>query len=500
MYHIRKTKTASGASAVQVVEYINRKRIVVAHIGSAKTNEDLKVLWQVALDWIEKTTKQKSLFAQSGIKDSSITLALVSNCEYLGIRYTFMYEVLYKLLARFKFTSFGSRLLNDLVIMRIIEPASKLKSLKLLKEYFGIRHRRQSFYEDLPRLIKLKDTVESLTVKLAVKEFAFDFSLVFYDVTTLYFESFESDDFRKTGFSKDNKPGQPQVVIGLMVNKNGFPVSYEIFAGNKFEGHTLVPVIENFKQRYNIQKLTVVADAAMISLDNVAVLQKAGLAYIVGARMGNLSSSLQQEISQKLNQKQGTTVRIITAHGQLICDFSQKRYSKDKREMDKQIKKAEKALEDPATIKRTKFLKTDKAEYELNTKLIEKTKFLLGIKGYYTNLLPKEADDQTIIDCYHNLWHIEQAFRIAKSDLEMRPMFHFKEEVIKVHLLICFMALAVSKYLEIKTAKSLQQIIKTFKQVTDAYLLNTLTGEEIVKRTKLSDTVILLLEKLGLPH
>ena len=125
---------------------------------------------------------------------------------------------------------------------------------------------------------------------------------------------------------------------------------------------------------------------------------------------------------------------------------------------------------------------------------------LLGIKGYYTNLSPEQTDDQTIIDHYHSLWRVEQTFRIAKSDLAMRPMFHSKEETIKTHILICFMALAVSKYLEIKTATSLQQILKIFKQVTDARLLNTLTKQEIIKRTRISETAMSLLQKLNLPY
>jgi hypothetical protein len=500
MYHIRQTKTGSGATAVQVVKYINRKRIIAAHVGSAHNCEELIVMRAVAADWIEKKTRQKPLFPLNSHPASARTVVLLDKCEYLGIHYTFIYEVLHQLLARFQFTSFGNRLLSDLVIMRIIAPTSNLQSLQFLKEYFGIKHRRQSFYEAVPELVKLKDKVESLTVKLAAKEFAFDFSLVFYDVTTLYFESFTPDELRQPGFSKDNKFNQPQIIIGLVVSQDGFPVAYEVFAGNKFEGHTLIPVIENFKRQHGIKTLTVVADAAMISLDNIAALKAAQLHYIVGARIGNLSSTLQTAISQVLNQRPGATTRVTTAHGELVCDFSQKRYYKDKREMDKQIKKAAKQLADPSGIKRTKFLKTGQTKYELNSTLIKKTKSLLGIKGYYTNLRSGEVDDQTIIDRYHSLWHVEQAFRIAKSDLAMRPVFHFKEKAIKAHVLICFMALAVSKYLEIKTATSLQQILKTFQQVTDARLLNMLTNQEIIKRSRIPQSVISLLQKLRLPH
>jgi len=168
--------------------------------------------------------------------------------------------------------------------------------------------------------------------------------------------------------------------------------------------------------------------------------------------------------------------------------------------MEKQIKKAEELLKNPKETKRTKFIKNiDKTTYEMNNALIEKTKLLLGIKGYYTNL-DSSVSDQTIISHYHNLWHVEQAFRVAKNDLETRPIFHFKEDAIKVHMLICFMALAVSKYMEIQTDKSLQHIIRTLKQVTDARLLNTLNGEEIIMRAKISGEAKNILEKIGLSY
>lgn len=499
MYYIRKTKTASGATAIQVVRYVHRKLVVDAHIGSAHTDEELKVLNQIASAWIEKTAKQRPLFPSLAGHTSGAGLALVDKCEYLGVRYTFLYETLHKLLTRFGFTGLGERLLNDLVIMRIMEPASKFRSLKLLKEYFGIHHRRQTFYENLSRFVRLKDRVQQLALQLAIKEFSFDFSLVFYDVTTLYFESFESDDLRQPGFSKDNKANQPQIVVGLMVSNDGFPIAYEIFAGNKFEGHTLIPMIESFRRQHVIQTLTVVADAAMISFGNIEALKQQNLFYIVGARMGSLSSKLIAEISNGLNRQNAATIRVETPYGQLIRDFSIKRCRKDKREMDKQIKKAEGLIKDPAALKRTKFLKAGGREkLKLNTELIEKHKLLLGVKGYYTNL--PNVNDQTIINHYHNLWRVEQAFRIAKSDLQTRPMFHFKQETIKTHMLICFMALAVSKYLEIKTATSLQQIIKTFRQITDARLLNTLTKEEFVMRTKIPEEARRLLQKLDMSY
>lgn len=500
MYHIRKTKTASRATAVQVVCYVARKMTLLKHIGSGRSDEEIEVLVKIARNWIKKTTKQQSLFDKAEDQTAKHSLGLLDKCEYLGFRHGFIYEVLARLLDRFEFTTVGNALLHDLVIMRIIHPASKLQSMELLKEYFGINHRRQTFYESLPKLLTLKDRVEVLTIKLSKAELAFDFSLVFYDVTTLYFESFSSDELRKNGFSKDNKSQQPQIVIGLMVTGQGFPVAYEVFPGNKFEGHTLVPVVKDFKDKHRISALTIVADAAMVSMENVKALEENDLRYIVGARMGNITPKTIARISEALNRQNKATVRIATAQGDLICDFSEKRYAKDKREMEKQIKKAEELLKNSKEAKRAKFLKSgNKTTYEINDALIEKTKLLLGIKGYYTNL-DSSVSDQSVINHYHNLWHVEQAFRIAKNDLETRPIFHFKEDAIKVHMLICFMALAVSKYMEIKTDKPLQQIVRSLKQITDARLFNTLTGDEIVMRTKISEEAKSILEKMSLSY
>lgn len=495
MYYIRKTKTASKATAVQIVKYVSRKIEIIKHVGSAHDACEEQELVVIAENWIEQASKQSPLFSSS---NQSVDSIIFDKYEYLGVRFTFIHEIISKLLDRFKFSSLGSKLLNDLTIMRIVEPASKLESVELLKEYFGISHRRQSFYEELPKLVKLKDEAEKLILQIATSEFGFNFTLVFYDVTTLYFESFSADILRKPGFSKDGKSNQPQVIIGLVVNDQGFPLSYELFEGNKFEGHTIIPVIQNFQKKHEIKTLTVVADAAMISIENVRELNKKGLSYIVGARVGNLSKVQIENISLRLGKVDKSSVRIATKHGTLICDFSAKRYRKDLNEMEKQLKKAHYYLKNPASMKRTKFLKnSEKNNFELNDGLKKKTELILGIKGYYTNL-GDEISNQSIIAHYHNLWHVEQAFRIAKSDLQTRPIFHFKQDAIKTHLIICFMALALSKYIEIKTGKSINHVIKLLKRVTDARMLNLLTREELSLRTKISDEITGLLGKLNL--
>jgi transposase len=451
-------------------------------------------LKQSAKIWIDKTSKQPSLFSNT-IDSQNF---LLNQCQYLGFRYGLLYESLHRLTKQFKFHWLRNELLIDIVIARIIEPGSKVQSIEFLKEFMGKEYSRRTFYREIPRIKSARNTVESKVLEIARKEFAFDFSLVFYDVTTLYFESFESDELRQCGFSKDNKLNQPQIILALLVNVKGFPVGYQIFEGKRFEGHTLIPVIMRFKRKHQIEKFTVVADAAMISSENIEALLKVGLQYIVGARVSNLSIKIIETVSSKLGQNDGATIRIQTKYGDLVCDFSAKRYSKDKREMEKQISKAEKLLINPGNIKRAKFISSEQQAYVLNTSLIEKTKQLLGIKGYYTNLSKAEVSDSLVIEHYHNLWHVEQAFRIAKSDLQFRPIYHFKQQSIEVHILICFMALAVCKYMELKTGKSTKSILKLLKSVTDAKILNTITGQEFVLRSPVCNEILELQKQLGI--
>ncbi len=333
-------------------------------------------------------------------------------------------------------------------------------------------------------------------IDFAKQKYAFNFDLLFYDVTTLYFETFEEDELRKNGFSKDNKSQQPQILMALIVTKEGFPIAYEIFAGNTFEGHTILPVVKAFIKEHSIKEFTVVADAAMISATNIKELLQSKINYIVGARLGNLSNELISQIDQEIMREDGKSIRIKTENGYLICSFSSLRYRKDKYEMEKQIEKAKQIIETPSKSKKLKFTKTAGEQIKLNEKLVEKTKKLLGIKGYCTNLEEQLLDNQTVIARYHELYKIEQAFRISKNDLQTRPIFHFKEEPIKLHMLICFMALVVSKHIELTTGDSIRKFITECKKITDARMLNKITQKELIVRTKNSQKVHEYLSKL----
>jgi hypothetical protein len=496
MLSIRKTKTASGAIAVQVVRYENRKVIIEKHIGSAHTPDEIAARIECAAAWIAKNTSQASLFPKVSRKTLSLTTA-----HYIGTTHTFAHTTLSAVAERSGFTALNNPLLLDLAFMRLIEPASKLRSIVLLERYFGIRYAERSVYRALPKLKKYKEESEKIAVACATKLLSQDLCLVLYDVTTLYFETFDADDLRVPGFSKDNKSQQPQIVVGLLVTREGFPLGWEVFKGNTFEGKTMIPVLDAFAAAHKVATPTVVADAAMLSYANITELSSRGMSYIVGARLGNIKPALIKELSVALEQKDGATIRKTTDHGDLICSFSSKRFRKDKAEMERQIEKGKALITRHEPGKRAKFVKrSGKDEYELNNALIVKATLLLGLKGYYTNIPSAKLSNSDVIAKYHDLWHVEQAFRIAKSDLATRPIFHHKEDAIKAHMVICFVALALGKYLEIMTGLSVRRIVDTLWCVTDARIIDSVTEETFTLRSKIGEDARILLKKLRLSY
>lgn len=493
---IRLVRTASGSVAVQVVDYRGKQTIIRKHIGSAKIKADIPFLKELAREWMVEFSGQQSLLPKETSDD-----ILLGKYKYRGFRYGLVEEAIRQIFDTLGLDCVGGnrrKMFLDLSLIRVVEPASKRESQRLLSLLFGIKHDLTAIYRSLSSFSGLKDEVEEKLIAFAQKGFGFDFSFVLYDITTLYFETFSEDELRKVGFSKDNKVGQPQILVGLIVSREGFPLSFTVFEGNTFEGNTLIPIIVDFKKKHRIQTLTVVADAAMISHKNITALKKAELSYIVGARLGNMNKQIIAQIDRELPRRDGASVRLTTADGFLIAHFSAKRYTKDKHEMEGQLEKAKAIKEGKREIRRNKFLsRSTKTTYTLNTAVIEKTKLLLGVKGYHTDLtLPEKI----IIERYADLWQVERAFRISKNDLATRPVYHFHKQTIIAHLLICIVSLAVCKYLEIQTGKSARYVIDKLKSVTDARMLNIITGKEIIMRREITDEIQTLLSQINPPH
>lgn len=469
---IRKVKTKSGNIAVQVGTYRGKAFILTKHIGSAKEEERIKELITLAEEYIHSHTPQLTFdFNPQQSKEILFKRGIVVKESRLKKAYDYLDSV-YKELG---LSHLKSPYLKHFAMMRVLEPTSKIKTIALLEKYFGIHYSKTTAFRKLSTLTGLKEDVLKTVINFAQKHLHFDFSLVFYDVTTLYYETFQEDTFRVNGFSKDNKASQPQILVGLVVNRDGFPVYYNIFKGNTFEGKTIIPVIVEIKKKYGIKNLTVIADSAMLSRENLAQLDKLKIGFVVGARTGNMPAEKIKEIAQSLGRVNWKTVK----SGKTIYEYSSKRASKDKADNDKKLKKALYLLNHPAKIfKRSVFLTgTGKKDLRLNETLIEKYRLLEGIKGYTTNIT--QIPDKLLIKRYHDLWKVEQAFRIAKSDLAARPIYHRKRQSIEYHILIVFVALCMGKVIELTQGRSLQKVVAELKDTWTVTLYDEISGNTL---------------------
>ena len=277
-------------------------------------------------------------------------------------------------------------------------------------------------------------------------------SVVFYDVTTLYFEIDQEDDLRKTGFSKEGKHQNPQIVLGLLVSKNAYPLAYDIFEGNKFEGHTMLPVIDAFKAKYNLQQLAIIADSGLLSKSNIKELQVKGYEFILGARIKNETDAIKKKILA-LNLKNGESAVIKKNDLRLIISFSEERAKKDRYNREKGLRRLEKRIKTGRLTKSSinnrgynKFLKLEgEIIITIDKEKIEQAGKWDGLKGYLTNA---KLDKDQIIENYRHLWMIEKAFRISKTDLKIRPIYHRLQRRIEAHICISFTAYKVYKELE----------------------------------------------------
>ena len=503
MLKLRTTRTASGKTAVQVVSRSHHKTEVVKHIGSAATEDELRILIKkgerFAIEASGMTPLLPEIFGMKQVSPQTIIEVeqAVKRLSVTASFHTFAHEFLSCFYELNGFTKLQSELLRDLAFMRIIEPGSKLQAITLLKKYFEIMYARDVLYKGLPKLTLLKEDAEKIAVSYAKKTFDFDFTLVFYDVSTLYFETFTADEdtidekgqetigLRKTGFGKEYKPGQPQVLIGLVVTREGYPINVDLFPGNTFEGHTIIPVINNLRQKYTIETFTIVADAAMLSVDNIRDIKDANLSYIVGARMGKLGDKLLGEVAENLNKTEGIYYTTQTKFGTLVCDYSKKRAAKDRTDRKKQLAKAREQIDNPEKVKRKRrfVMEETKAVLKLNEALIAQDELKEGIKGYYTNLpLDDKVTPGDIANRYHDLWRVEKAFRIAKSDLEARPVFLHERKSIEAHILIVFISLCLSRSIEHVTGYSIKKIKEMIWDVLDITLMDTPSGTKFVKR------------------
>lgn len=450
---IRKKHNRSGSISVQIIDKSHGYRVLKT-IGSSRDPDDIERLVELGKVFITRQSNQYSLFPHDE-HDNAVVLDFVRRLQNASIR-TIGPELIFgRLFDEIGFDAIPERLFRDIVITRLVNPGSKLKTVDYLYRYQGKTVSPDSIYLFLDRL---NDNYSRQAQEIAYRhsrKILKQISVVFYDVTSLYFEAEDEDDLRKIGFSKDGKFQNPQIMLGLLVGENGYPIGYDIFEGNTFEGNTLLPILQRIQKQYNFGKPVVVADAAMLSHKNLDALEQGKFPFIVAARIHNETVAMQQEIIHQCSGlPNGQSVVIEQNNGhRLIVTYSDKRARKDKYNRERGLQRLTKRVACGQLTKEhlnnrgyNKFLKmTGKVKVEIDHEKVEQSICWDGLKGYLTNTdLPAD----TVIENYGQLWHIEKAFRISKTDLRIRPMYHRRRRRIEAHILVAFVAYTIYKELE----------------------------------------------------
>lgn len=451
---IRKKKNKSGSISVHVIQKDNGYKIV-RRIGTSTDVHDIERLVLQGKQFIKSLQPpQPYLFPVTSKEDMAIE-AFAESLANAQIRTKGPELIFGTLFDRIGFSAIDDEMFRHLIIARLAYPVSKLKTIDYLWRYRGIEKSVDSIYRFMDALAgKHKEQVGAIAYDYTKRRLG-SISVVFYDMTTLYFESEDEDDLRKIGFSKDGKFQHPQIMLGLLVGEQGLPIGYDIFEGNTFEGHTLMPTLNKLQQRYGFEKPVVVADAGLLSKQNLNNLAQQKYHFIIGARLKNEDKILKQNILRKrAGMRNGDSFVIQKPDGvRLLVAYSDKRAKKDAFNREKGVRKLRERLKSDRLTKEhignrgyNKFLVMNgTATLSIDEEKIKEDEKWDGLKGYLTNTL---MTGPAIIENYKHLWQIEKAFRISKTDLKVRPIFHHQRKRIEAHICIAFVAYTIYKELE----------------------------------------------------
>lgn len=471
--YVRRKINASGSTSVQVIQKVRGRIKILKTIGSSKIASGIEQLCQLAQEQIRIFQHSAELpFHQNleqqyvaDFKNSIQQLQLVGPELLLG-----------KIFDEIGFNAIADELFRHLVITRLVYPVSKLKTVDYLAKYKAVQLSVYSIYRYLDKLQKHQiEQVKSISLQHTLQLLGNQMSIVFYDVTTLYFESKEEDDFKRMGFSKEGKHQQPQIVLGLLVSQGGYPLDYDVFEGDKYEGDTLIPIIEHFVTKHQPQQLIVVADAGLLSQKNMALLSEKQYQYILGARIKNekeaitkqiLALQLQNEQSVMIHREDGTKLIVSYTKARAINDCNNRQRGLEK--LEKKIKSGKLTKQHLNNKGYNKYLKIEgEASISIDKEKYNDDQKWDGLKGYRTN---SSLSKEEVIEQYHQLWQIEKAFRISKHDLQIRPIYHQLKRRIEAHICIAFAACKIYKELERqlkekKTGQSPEQAIDILKTI-----------------------------------
>jgi len=461
---IRRVRTASGA--VQIAEYVRGRQRIVEHVGSAQTEAELGVLLERARELledpaqgvldlgIEPTPPVRNLVkpaAEPALFEQAETVEPVgrdSPGRVVGTDSRVLFGALAEVFTALGFDGLDDQVFRDLVIARVVEPTSLLDAGRVLRNL----GRSPASYATTKRTFgraaagQYRDRIATWCFEHAST--VGDVSLVLYDVTTLYFEAEKEDELRKVGYSKERRV-DPQIVVGLLVDRGGFPLEIGCFEGNKAETATIVPIIKQFQSRHGLADMVVVADAGMLSAGNLRELDEANLRFIVGSRMtkapndlashfrwhgdaftdGQLIDTITPRTGHKNENNPDLRAEPIWDEEQhrgswrAVWAYSRKRAVHDNTTLSAQENRAREVIEGQKAARTPRFIKTTGGKPSLDEASLARARQLAGLKGYVTNIPADLMPASEIIGSYHDLWHVEQSFRMSKTDLRARPMF-----------------------------------------------------------------------------
>lgn len=491
--YVRLKKNSSGSISVQIIEKIGGRNRLIKSVGCAKSQQEIDILYDEALKLIPAFTKQSTfdLFDNNHVDgDLNIFDTFIKSIKNNNIICIGPELIIGKIFDEIGFGSLVTdRLFRHLVIARLVYPGSKLKTIDYFLQYRNIELNATQIYRFMDKFhSQYKDDIENIAFNYT-KQILGEIAVVFYDVTTLYFEASDEDDLRRIGYSKDGKFTNPQIMLGLLVGKQGYPIGYDIFSGNSFEGHTLIPILKKFQAKFNLSNPIVIADSGLLSKSNISNLKSHKYEYIIGARIKNTNSEVKNKIIDLKLFKDNTIGYVILDNGdRLIVTYDEQRAKNDEYNRKKgmarleQKVKSKKLTKDAINNKGYNKYLVLKGDINVDIdydKYTDDSKWD-GLKGYITNaimLSPNEA-----VENYSNLWHIEKAFRISKTDLQIRPIHHYLKHRIEAHISISFVAYTVYKEFERilekhNTGISTKKAIEAIKTIYSVEYVNPITNK-----------------------
>ena len=481
---MRKVRTASGATAVQIVRKHRGVRTIVEHIGSAHDDAQLAALVQIAKERITVGQLAFDLDALTPTAPTGVAPIVT------GSRSRVLWEVLEGAYRRLGFHAVvDDDVFMKLVLARVVEPTSKTDTIRVLDELGVEAPGLRTIWRTLARCVE-----QDWRGKLATAAYAHatrhgQLKLVLYDVTTLYFEAEDEDALRKVGMSKERRV-DPQIVVGMLVTPDGFPLEVHEFPGNTGETLTLLPVLRAFQDRHQVDDVVVVADAGMLSASNLNQIEDAGFSFIVGSRISKAPYDLAEHFDRHggvlydggtLESKRIMGVGPNARERRVVYHYSAKRDRRDNHTLDKQVERAQKIADGKRPLKKDRFVKLTGTRPAVDQALVDRARQLAGLKGYVTNIPAIRLPGGEIVAAYHELFQVEASFRMAKTDLRARPMFHHEADSIHAHLTIVFTALAISRHLQAATGVSIRKIVRTLRPLRDVTI--SINGNELIATT-----------------